>query len=50
MIKSGAVFLMLILLGLSPGRAHAQDRPIGFLTPSKNIVCHLPEPTVRAIP
>ncbi|TWB62518.1 hypothetical protein [Bradyrhizobium sacchari] len=39
MIKSGAIFLTLILPGLSPGRVQAQGRPIGFLTPSKNIVC-----------
>ncbi|QOZ66026.1 DUF6636 domain-containing protein [Bradyrhizobium arachidis] len=39
MIRPGTVFLMSILLGLPLGRAHAQDRPIGFLTPSRNIVC-----------
>lgn len=31
-------FLISILLPMA-GAAHAQDRPIGFLTPSKNIVC-----------
>lgn len=31
-------FLIAILLPMA-GAAHAQDRAIGFLTPSKNIVC-----------
>ncbi|MGL9620586.1 hypothetical protein QRQ56_21420 [Bradyrhizobium sp. U531] len=31
-------FIVLVLLATA-GFAHAQDRPIGFLTPSKNIVC-----------
>ncbi|WIW45730.1 hypothetical protein ML401_30485 [Bradyrhizobium sp. 62B] len=32
------LMLILILLPII-GAAHAQDRPIGFLTPSKNIAC-----------
>lgn len=39
MIGPRAVVPMSILLVLIAGLAHAQDRPIGFLTPSKNIVC-----------
>lgn len=31
-------FIVLVLLAAA-GLAQAQDRPIGFLTPSKNIVC-----------
>ncbi|WP_245477688.1 hypothetical protein [Bradyrhizobium guangxiense] len=32
------LILMAILLPMI-GAAHAQERPIGFLTPSKNIAC-----------
>ena len=39
MNRPGAVFLMSIAVGLLLGRAQAQDRPIGFLAPSRNIVC-----------
>ncbi|PJG51893.1 hypothetical protein CVM73_28280 [Bradyrhizobium forestalis] len=38
MIGPRALILMAILLPVT-GAAHAQDRPIGFLTPSKNIAC-----------
>ncbi|MBR0719884.1 DUF6636 domain-containing protein [Bradyrhizobium liaoningense] len=34
-----ALILTSILLALIGGGVSAQDRPIGFLTPSKNIVC-----------
>ncbi|QQO14171.1 hypothetical protein JJB99_33525 [Bradyrhizobium diazoefficiens] len=37
----GAVFLMSILLALPLGHAQAQDLPIDFLTPSRNVVCQL---------
>jgi hypothetical protein len=39
MIRYRGLILTLILLPLTSYAAHAQDRPIGFLTPSKNIAC-----------
>jgi hypothetical protein len=40
MIGPRAVILASTLLALiGAAGAHAQDRPIGFLTPSKNIAC-----------
>jgi len=38
MTASHGLILISILLPMI-GTAHAQDRPIGFLTPSKNIAC-----------
>ncbi|WP_225126438.1 DUF6636 domain-containing protein [Bradyrhizobium sp. IC3123] len=38
MTRPRGLVLMAILLPMI-GAAHAQDRPIGFLTPSKNIAC-----------
>lgn len=38
MIRYRGLILTLILLSLT-SYAHAQDRPIGFQTPSKNIAC-----------
>lgn len=39
MIGYRGLILTLILLALPSNDVRAQDRPIGFLTPSKNIVC-----------
>ncbi|MCK1357906.1 DUF6636 domain-containing protein [Bradyrhizobium sp. 199] len=39
MIRYRKLILTLILLPLTGNGAHAQDRPIGFQTPSKNIAC-----------
>jgi hypothetical protein len=39
MIEQRAVVLMSFLLAAITGFAHAQDRPVGFQSPSKNIGC-----------
>jgi hypothetical protein len=39
MIEQRAVILMSFLLAAIAGFAHAQDRPVGFQSPSKNIGC-----------
>lgn len=39
MIRCRGLVLTLILLSLTNHASYAQDRPIGFVTPSKNIAC-----------
>jgi hypothetical protein len=41
MIGARAVIRTFLLLALIAGPVRSADRPIGFLTPSKNIVCQL---------